>query len=179
VTLRAALLLAALPLAAGAAGPGGAIVTDQVARLLADGPEAAEAQILALMERIGRADGLVLATLVADSRAATEARIAQAVDSLVALDTGDGVLTRLEVSRARSDWTASHLQTFFEEFDTDGDGRVDRTEIEAGVRFRAEEVSSTAILRDLRTWDLDGDGTVTPEEIALVVRANPVAPPRE
>jgi hypothetical protein len=167
--VRAAVLLALTALPA-AAEP---IVTPQVGRLIADGPEQAEAMLLALMERIGREDGIVLATLEADRAEARAARIAAAVESLVALDTGDGALTRLEVSRARDDWTASHLETFFDEFDADGNGRVDRPEIEAGVALRAEEVGSTAILADLASWDVDGDGVVTPAELREVILANP------
>jgi hypothetical protein len=171
VRAAALLLVLAAPVAAEP------VVTPQVGRLIAEGPEEAEAMLLALMERIGRADGIVLATLEADSEAARAERIAGAVESLVALDTGDGVLTRLEVSRARDDWTASHLETFFGEFDTDGNGRVDRAEIEAGVALRAEEVGSTAILADLASWDMDGDGVVTPAELREVILANPQAGP--
>lgn len=167
-----ALMVLATPVAAEGADPAAVPVSPQLERMLGEGPEQAMAQIAALMERIGRADGIVLATLAEDDARAREDRVARAVGSLVALDAnGDGVLTRLEVSRQRSDWSASHLQTFFTEFDTDETGRVDATEIETGVRLRAEEVASTAILQDLAPWDLDGDGTVAPSEIEAVVLA--------
>ncbi|TFL17942.1 hypothetical protein [Jannaschia formosa] len=172
--MRAVLLALALAPPAWAGDPADAPMTPQLERLLAEAPEEAIAMVAALMERIGRADGLVLATLAEDRAAARDARIAEAIDSLVTLDrNGDGVLTRLEVARQRDDWSASHLETFFTEFDTDGTGRVDRTEIETGVRLRAEEVGSDALLEDLAGWDLDGDGVVTPAEIESVIRANP------
>jgi len=171
--VRGIFLAVVLAMPALAGDPASAPMTPQLDRLLAEGPDEAIALIGALMERIGRADGLVLATLSADRAAAREVRIERAVESLVALDaTGDGALTRLEVARQRSDWSASHLETFFTEFDTDGTGRVDRAEIETGVRLRAEEVGSTALLEDLAGWDLDGDGTVTPTEIETVIRAH-------
>ncbi|PWJ09850.1 hypothetical protein [Jannaschia seohaensis] len=166
-------LLLATPATAG--DPAAVPVTPQLERLLQAGPDEALDMITALMQRIDRADGIVLATLSADRDTARERRIARAVDSLVTLDkSGDGVLTRLEVAQQRSDWSASHLETFFAEFDTDKTGRVDRDEIETGVRLRAEEVGSTALLEDLAGWDLDEDGIVTPAEVEAVLRAQPV-----
>ena len=171
--LALALALAAAPAAAQVVDPGEVRVTTQVARLIGDGPETAQTVLLDLMDRIGRPEGIDLDNLTADRDAAEAERISGAIEALHAIDTGDGALTRLEVSRARRDWSAHHLQTFFDEFDTDGDGRVDPAEIETGVRLRAQEVGSTEIREDLRPWDLDGDGTVTPDEVRAVVLAHP------
>ncbi|SFI46904.1 hypothetical protein [Jannaschia pohangensis] len=173
------LVIAALACAAPARAedidPADIVLTTQLERTIAalETPQAVVEHLTDLMVRIGRPDGIVLTTLTKDREAATQSRIAQAVRDLMETDAnGDGALTRLEVSRGLRDWTATNLERFFGEFDMDGTGRITLAEVEEGVRLRALEVGSTALLEDLGNWDLNRDGIVTPEEIAAVAQVH-------
>ena len=175
--MRAVAVLALIAIAAAAqvVDPGAVVLTPQIERHLAATPDPADLRetLTDLLARIGRPDGLDLATLTEDRTRAVEERVALNVAGVMKADRNlDGALTRLELSRVRSDWTASRFLTFFRFFDADADGRITRAEVEEGMRLRTTEVDSVALLEDLRGWDLDADGTVTPDEITRVVDAH-------
>ena len=150
----------------------------EVVTRLGDAPRLFEEEAAGLIFAYG-AGGAITAegidTAIAHDRAKARAR---AVEDLMAADlNADGVLSGPEViaaGRAMSPRASGLLWSRHGRADTDGDGSVDGVELAAYARARALAAMGpveAARAHDLMLLDLDADGRVTLDEVALAMQA--------
>jgi len=88
-------------------------------------------------------------------------------------ENGDGVLTVQEIRegmRKQGVRIPEDLEGIIRNLDTDGSGKVDYTEFIASTLTSKEYMRKDVMWAAFRVFDADGDGSITPEELAKLLR---------
>mmetsp|Transcript_177730 Transcript_177730/g.432413 ORF Transcript_177730/g.432413 Transcript_177730/m.432413 type:complete len:446 (-) Transcript_177730:17-1354(-) len=118
--------------------------------------------------KIKKAALSVIAQQLRDEDVQELRRTFQALD-----ENGDGVLTVQEIRegmRKQGVRIPEDLEGIIRNLDTDGSGKVDYTEFIASTLTSKEYMRKDVMWAAFRVFDADGDGSITPEELAKLLR---------
>jgi len=118
--------------------------------------------------KIKKAALSVIAQQLRDEDVQELRRTFQALD-----ENGDGVLTVQEIRdgmRKQGVRIPQDLEGIIRNLDTDGSGKVDYTEFIASTLTSTEYMRKDVMWAAFRVFDADGDGSITPEELAKLLR---------